>query len=201
MSLPRALVLYATTDGHTRKIALALAEPMRLQGLDVDVVNVRGRFDPNPEDYAGVVVAASVHSGRFARAVSQWARSHAPALRARPTAFVTVCLAVLEKSEKADADIARIMRQLFEDTGWTPGMTAVMPGALLYTRYNWLVRWMMRRIVAKANGDTDTSRDYEYTNWNEVRAFGLEFARRITPAAGRSVETVADADVLLKLAG
>jgi menaquinone-dependent protoporphyrinogen oxidase len=36
---------------------------------------------------------------------------------------------------------------------------------------------MMRRIVAKAGGDTDTSRDYEYTDWADVRTFAEEFAR------------------------
>jgi menaquinone-dependent protoporphyrinogen oxidase len=35
----------------------------------------------------------------------------------------------------------------------------------------------MRRIVAKAGGDTDTSRDYEYTDWNQVRGFARDFGR------------------------
>jgi menaquinone-dependent protoporphyrinogen oxidase len=47
----------------------------------------------------------------------------------------------------------------------------------------------MRRIVAKTGGATDTSRDYEYTDWNDVRAFGREFLRMYErvhglPAAG-----------------
>jgi menaquinone-dependent protoporphyrinogen IX oxidase len=29
----------------------------------------------------------------------------------------------------------------------------------------------MGRIVARAGGDTDTSRDYEYTDWAALRAF------------------------------
>ena len=28
---------------------------------------------------------------------------------------------------------------------------------------------MMRRIAGKAGGGTDTTRDFEYTDWNEVR--------------------------------
>ena len=69
---------------------------------------------------------------------------------------------------------------------------AVVAGALPYTRYSPLTRWMMRRIVAKAKGDTDTSRDYEYTDWEAVRRFAGEFALRVSeqkrpgiaPAAG-----------------
>jgi menaquinone-dependent protoporphyrinogen oxidase len=41
----------------------------------------------------------------------------------------------------------------------------------------------MKRIVASAGGDTDTSKDYEYTDWNDVRNFADVFGRRV---AGRS---------------
>jgi menaquinone-dependent protoporphyrinogen oxidase len=109
-------------------------------------------------------------------------KSHASALQGRPTAFVSVCLAVLEKSEKANADLQAILRRFFTETGWIPPVTKIVAGALLYTRYNWFIRLMMRRIVARAHGDTDTSRDYEYTDWSDVRAFGQEFARRVVPS-------------------
>ena len=38
----------------------------------------------------------------------------------------------------------------------------------------------MKRIVAKAHGDTDTSRDYEYTEWNDIRQFANDFADTLT---------------------
>jgi menaquinone-dependent protoporphyrinogen oxidase len=59
-------------------------------------------------------------------------------------------------------------------------------GAVPFTRYGWFKKWVMRRISAKAGGGTDTSRDYEYTDWNDVRAFVNGFAAahelRATPA-------------------
>jgi len=48
---------------------------------------------------------------------------------------------------------------------------------LLYTRYGWLKRHMMKRIVAKAGGDTDTTRDFEYTDWDDLRDFTQDFAK------------------------
>jgi menaquinone-dependent protoporphyrinogen oxidase len=36
----------------------------------------------------------------------------------------------------------------------------------------------MKRIVAKAGGDTDTTRDYEYTDWEDLRRFAQDFARK-----------------------
>ena len=81
------------------------------------------------------------------------------------------------------AELVAIVQRFVAETGWTPSVTRHIAGALLYTRYNIFKRWMMRRIVAKAHGDTDISRDYVYTDWDEVRAFAREFGRRLEPAA------------------
>ena len=78
------------------------------------------------------------------------------------------------------------MADFLTSARWQPTVTTTVAGALPYTKYNWLKRWVMRRIVAKAKGDTDTSRDYEYTDWNQVRGFAREFlqlVRRARPLA------------------
>ena len=186
MLLPRVLVLYATTDGHTRKVAFSLSEAIRSGGIEVDVVNARSAFDPKPDDYDGVIVAASVHVGGYQRSVRKWVKAHAEALRARPTAFVSVCLRVLEHNPATDAKLHEIMAGLFTETGWRPAVTKMVAGALPYTKYNWFMRRVMRRIVAKAHGDTDTSRDYEYTDWADVHAFGRKFGEQFrAPAKAR----------------
>ena len=41
----------------------------------------------------------------------------------------------------------------------------------------------MGRIVRKAGGDIDTSRDYEYTDWKDVADFGRELAAAASPVA------------------
>ena len=154
------LVLYVTTDGHTAKIARALGETFRERGFDADVVDA-GATQPRLEDYAAVVVAASVHAGGYQRSVRRWVRRYARALNDRPSAFVSVCLGVLQKEPAVEARLAAIMFDFLTDTGWCPGRTKAVAGALMYTRYNPLKRWVMKRIVRAAGGDTDASRDYE----------------------------------------
>ena len=41
----------------------------------------------------------------------------------------------------------------------------------------------MKRIVAKAGGATDVSRDYDYTDWADLRVFAEDFRRRLQAAA------------------
>ena len=176
------LILYGTTDGHTRKIAQVLAENLRARRCCVDIVDAAGSLGrPSPESYDGVIVAASVHIGDYQRTVARWVRTYAPMLNGVPTAFLSVCLAVLEKDPKARQEITRIMDRFLARCGWRPTITKPVAGALLYTRYGWLKRRMMKRIVGKAGGDTDTTRDFEYTDWNDLRQFATDFAQMATP--------------------
>lgn len=174
----RILVLYGTTEGQTEKVARAIGKALRPEGFQVDIIHA-GSIDPKPADYDGIVVAASVHGGRYQNEVGRWLRAHHAELESKPTAFVSVCLAVLQPDPKVAADLDAITHRFIDAAGWHPSTIKQVAGALAYTQYNWFKRWIMKRISAKAGGDTDTSRDYEYTDWNDVRAFAGQFGDRV----------------------
>lgn len=176
--MTRILVLYGTTHGHTEEIATAVTNTLTAGGCDVDTVQA-GTIDPCAEDYDGVVVAASVHGGRYQPPVEQWLRAHADELRAKPTAFLSVCLGVLQNDPKVRADLDAVVHRFIDPVGWQPTIVKPVAGALLYTKYNFLMRWIMKRIAAKAGGDADTSRDYDYTDWADLEAFATAFGARV----------------------
>ena len=179
----RVLILYGTSEGHTRRIAHAIAESLVVQGIATDLIQA-GKLDALLDRYDGIIVAASVHAGRYQKAVEQWVRAHQHEFGHRPMAFVSVCLAVLQQSDpKVQADLQGIVQRFETTTGWRPPVVKHVAGALLYTRYNIFKRWIMKRIVAKAGGDTDVSRDFEYTDWADLRAFAGDFRRRLLAAA------------------
>ena len=180
---PRMLVIYGTTEGQTAKIAGALAATLRTYGVSVDLAEAGPAWDPDPEDYAAVIVAASVHAGGYQRPLRRWVRSHAKALQDRPTAFVSVCLAIVKPTPAVIRDLSMVMGRFFKATGWTPNETKSVAGALAYSKYGWLKRRLMRRIAAKAHGDTDMTRDYEYTDWDDLRSFAQRFVEtNVLPA-------------------
>ena len=175
--MARILVVFGTTEGHTARIAASVERTLRTEfGADVTIAEPRGMV-PDPKDYDAVLVAGSVHASRFQKSITEWVRSHAATLNAKPGAFVGVCLAILQREPAVEAEVQAIVSRFLTGTGWHPTRRITVAGALPYTRYNWLKRWVMKRIVAKAGGDTDTTRDYEYTNWEELRAFSEEFGR------------------------
>jgi menaquinone-dependent protoporphyrinogen oxidase len=179
--MARILIVYASTHGQTAKVAAVLADTLRGLPAIVDVFEASAA--PRPDEYDGVIVAASVHAGRHQKSIRGWTKVHAAVLNSKHSAFVSVCLAVLQQDLKARQELDAIGARFIDEVGWTPDVIKPVAGALLYTRYNWLLRRVMKRIVAKAGGDTDTTRDYEYTDWQDVREFAERFGRRIASAA------------------
>ena len=106
--MSRILVLYGTTDGHTAKIAQSIGDALRAVGNDADVIEA-GTADPRPEDYTAVIVAGSVHAGGYQRSIRRWVRRHARVLNTQPTAFVSVCLAVLQQEAAVQRELTDII--------------------------------------------------------------------------------------------
>src|SRR5690349_15531299 len=114
--MSRVLVVYGTTDGHTRKVADFVATTLGARGLGVDVYDASEA--PPPDGYGAVVVAASVHAGGYQRSVIRWVRGASSALEQRPTAFISVCLGVLQHQAAVDSELATIRRRFLSQTGW-----------------------------------------------------------------------------------
>jgi menaquinone-dependent protoporphyrinogen oxidase len=179
-------VFYATREGHTRRIAEHVAADLRVRGIEPKVENLRERAAAiHLPDYAGVILAASVHAGQHESEMVKFVKQHRGELEAMRTAFLSVTLSEAgaerpgttpEEHARFAADVDQMIDRFFEETGWHPQRVKPVAGALLYTQYNVLIRFIMKRIARKAGGSTDTSRDHEYTDWEALDRFVEEFA-------------------------
>jgi menaquinone-dependent protoporphyrinogen oxidase len=182
-------VFYATREGHTCRIAQHVAETLRARGFDVQVRNLRNQAETIAlNNYSGVILAASVHSGKHEREIIEFVKSHRSELNSMPAAFLSVTLseagaerpnATEQEHAQSAADVQKVLKTFFAETGWHPIRTKPVSGALLYTKYNVLMRFIMKWIAKESGGDTDTSRDYEYTDWVALDRFVEEFAAEI----------------------
>jgi menaquinone-dependent protoporphyrinogen oxidase len=178
-----------------------LSTALRRHGLAVELRDAAEPGAIRLGDYAAAVLAASVHLGRHEREMVRFARAHAAELQRLPTAFLSVSLtaATLARPGRAPADraraaaeVQRLITQLGAATGWQPGITRAVAGALVYSRYNFLVRWVMKLMAKQAGGDTDTSRDYEYTDYGALDRLADELAAQLGDAAAPADEPAHD---------
>ena len=183
--MPDVLILYASKHGHTAKIARRIEQALAAEGLTPDVHDATRAAELSPSDYDGVIVGASIHAGHHEREIVDWAKRHALVLAERPNAFFSVCLAVADETDEA-RDAARKYIDDFEDeTGWSPDATTTFAGALQYLEYDFMTRTLIRLMMRHQGHPTDTSRDFDYTDWDAVERFGHEFAA--TLGVGSSV--------------
>jgi menaquinone-dependent protoporphyrinogen oxidase len=174
------LIVYGTSHGHTAKVARYVTDQLRAAGDAITLANVADLpRDTRLADFDGVVVGSPILYGRHRRAVRRFVLTHRDTLNALPSAFFSVSGSAAGRTE-AERDAARTcVDQFLRETGWHPGLTKLVGGAMAYTKYGPLLRWVTRRAAQKSGGPTDTSRDHEFTDWEDVRRFAEAFAATV----------------------
>lgn len=195
--MSRIAILYATREGHTAKISHRIAAAFRTHGHEAEVFEVRSiPPDFNLSRFDAAVLGASVHAGTHEHEMIEFVRARKPWLVRMPTAFLSVSLsegtvedelASTEARAKARADVQRVLDRFFEAVEFRPTYPLPVAGALLYSHYGLVTRLLMRWISKRSGGPTDTSHDYEFTNWDALERFAGEFSRELDVARERAL--------------
>jgi menaquinone-dependent protoporphyrinogen oxidase len=174
-------IFYATREGHTRRIAEHIASELRAAHINAEVYDVsRLSSSVDWSRYVTVCVTASVHLGHHEREMIRFVKEHRDDLARLGAVFISVTLseasaedpkAPSERRQQAAADAQRMIDVFIEETGWRPARALRVAGALAYSRYNFIVKFVMKRIARKAGAPTDTSRDHEFTDWAALDRF------------------------------
>jgi menaquinone-dependent protoporphyrinogen oxidase len=183
------LMAYVTRGGQTLKIARRMAALLEARGHTIRFCDLDGSGpEPELDGVQGVLLGAPIYAGRYPRSAARFARAHRELLARVPSAFFSVSLGVASKVRDGRAQVQPLVKQFLERAEWRPDHVELIAGALLYTKYNVLKRFLMRRISRSEGGDTDTSRDYEYTDWAAVERFAERIALEVeaAPATRRS---------------
>ena len=168
----RVLVVYHSGEGQTEKIADRIVRELERRDALVSLSDAASA--PPPTGYDVVVVGDSIHGGRHSRQLARWVERYEEELGLLPVALFQVSLTSAIDDEGHTAEASRLVQQLIDATGLDPSMVGLFAGALAYTRYGWLKRAVMKRIAVSEGGDTDTTVDHEYTDWEAVDHFAAD---------------------------
>ncbi|WCB93390.1 Protoporphyrinogen IX dehydrogenase [menaquinone] [Baekduia alba] len=183
----RVLVLYASTHGHTEKIAQRIGAVLRESDVSTTVCEVgTSGASLDPADFDGAIVGASIHRGRHQPAILDWIAERRMTLNGVPSAFFSVSLTAADDTDEARASTGQLIDQVVEETGWTPTTTAAFAGAFQFVEYNLPTRVLMHLIAMRHEDHVDVHEDIDYTDWAAVERFATGFAAVILRDVRRS---------------
>lgn len=169
----KILLVYSTTEGHTRDVCKFIRDEALKLDLKPELINAT-EDTVSPAGYDAVIVAASVHMHRYQDSVFHYVKENHNRLNKAVSAFLSVSLAAASDEPESWEELKSITGHFLDHTGWKPDIVEYAAGALLYTKYDFMKKFIMRLISKRTGGETDTSKDHVYTDWDQVKEFLLK---------------------------
>ena len=170
--MQQILIIYATTDGHTRKISERLEDVIRQQGYDVQLLSIEEQL-PELTQYDKIVIGASIRYGKHSKLIYNFVEKNQQLLDTKPNAFFSVNV-VARKPEKSQPETNPYLQKFLKQISWQPKKLAVFGGELNYPNYRYFDRQMIRLIMWMTKGPTDPATVIDYTDWDLVEGFGRQ---------------------------
>lgn len=175
--MKKVLIVFATREGQTAKVAERIFEHFSRAGVVVELLDAKDGVRAESIELTSIdllICGASMHAGELEAEILRFVERNAAQIASMQRSFFLVLLSAAarepERRKKWLCDARKKMkRQLavgFDDC-------EMVAGALVYSKYSKPIAWMMKRIAKLAGEATDTSKDYEFTDWDQVDRYAL----------------------------
>lgn len=164
----KILILFATREGQTGKIARFVEAEARAAGHEAVLVDADAAAPLSLEGVDRVVLAAPVHERRHPERFEAILATHGRELAERPTLLLSVSLkaAFPEGIEEAADYVAELKMR----TGLAPAAEMLVPGAVRADRYDYYATQILRHVVLRGLADGRGAQSREFTDWQALRA-------------------------------
>lgn len=176
----QAAFVYASHDGHTRKIALYLADRLRESGVTV-IVEDLAQCEPAGPDLAEadqIVLLAPIRYGFHLPAMDRFIHKNRSLLNNKALTVVSINLTA-RKEGKDTPDKNPYLQKWLKKHALRPVRTAVFAGKLNYALYRWWEQQIIRLIMKITGGPTHLDANIDFTRWDHVD----ELATRLVAAS------------------
>ena len=171
MDKARILFIYSTVDGHTLEICKRLQQVVEREGHQTSLQELTADSDIDLEPFDRIVIGASIRYGKHRPDVVRFIDKNMGMLASRPSAFFSVN-AVARNQEKRGSESNPYVRKFLKKIAWSPPVIAVFGGKIDYPSYRFFDKTMIRFIMWMTKGPTDVNATVDFTDWEEVEAFG-----------------------------
>jgi menaquinone-dependent protoporphyrinogen oxidase len=182
--MKRFLVAYASSEGQTGKIAHHVARRLENRGHLTRLIDIKAHdSEAGADDGDAAILAGSLHLSRHDEALTDFVHRHIAALRAMPSAFLSVSLTAASQDAREIAALDEVVRSFLHDVGWQPDRVELVAGAVHDRQLNPLERFVLHRIVDAHGVTRHPSGDTELTDWDRLDAAVDAFAAQVVSTA------------------
>ena len=174
--MAKILIIYSTTDGHTREICQRLKQVIEQQDHRVKLISIDDDHNVDLKSFDKIVLGASIRYGKHSRKVYEFIKRNEQLLDSKLNAFFSVNV-VARKPEKNQPETNPYLKKFLKQISWRPKELAVFAGKIDYQKYSFWDRLMIRLIMWMTKGPTDPKTVTEFTDWKQVEAFGRLVSR------------------------
>ena len=170
--MSRFLIIYSSTDGHTKIICDRIRNSLK----DVNSVELVSLEDVKKIDlskFEKIIIGASIRYGKHSKELYKFINLNKNILDKKKNAFFSVNV-VARKPEKNTAETNPYINKFLKISKWKPNKISVFAGKVDYPNYKFFDKYIIKFIMFITNGPTDTSQSYEFTDWSKVDDFSKE---------------------------
>ena len=167
------LIIYSTTDGHTKMICERIKNFLT-DGNLVELLSLEDAKKVDLSNFKKIIIGASIRYGKHSKELYKFINLNKNILDRKKSAFFSVNV-VARKLEKSTPDTNPYIRKFLRKSNWNPKKLGVFAGKIDYPKLGFINKNVIRFIMLITSGPTNTNNVYEFTDWQKVKKFIREF--------------------------
>ena len=160
------LIIYSSTDGHT-KIICEKIRSISKNSSSIKIVKLSEANHLNLQIYEHIIIGASIRYGKHNKNLYKFISSNKEILEKKRSVFFSVNV-VARKPEKNTPETNPYIIKFLKKVEWEPTKKAVFAGRLDYPSLDCANKLAILFIMIITNGPKDISQVYELTDWGKV---------------------------------
>ena len=170
-----SLIIFSTTDGHTKKICEKIVNLLNNEKL-VKIVSLDEATKLDLSEFQRIIIGASIRYGKHSRELYKFIKINKRILDQKESVFFSVNV-VARKFQKNTPETNPYIKKFLRISKWQPKKLGVFAGKVDYPSYNIFDKYIIKLIMFITGGPTDTSQSYEFTDWSKVEDFTKELEK------------------------
>ncbi|TFG13425.1 nitric oxide synthase [Candidatus Thorarchaeota archaeon] len=166
------LIAYGTRYGSTAEISERMGEIFTEKGMKTEVRDLKKDGTPTDlDEYDLVVVGSGILAGRWTKEPLKFLEQNKEKLAEKSVALFVVS-AYAADSEKHDRVYEDYLVSVAEDLKpISPVSMGFFGGVIDFSKYNFAVRILMKRMVSSNAGDREVSEYMDLRDWEEIESW------------------------------